>query len=82
MSVLYRPQALVAPLQWGWPHWQATSVLPASPSQWALQYFEPSGGTQEQAEFAHFLGEAISFSFVPDRLRRAQPNTMHCAGNG
>jgi hypothetical protein len=29
------------------------------PSQWALQYFEPSVGTQLQAGFAHFLALAI-----------------------
>jgi hypothetical protein len=29
------------------------------PSQWALQYFDPSVVMQLQAEFAHFLGLAI-----------------------
>jgi len=30
------------------------------PSQWALQYFDPSGGIQLQAGFAHFFAFAIS----------------------
>jgi hypothetical protein len=29
------------------------------PSQWALQYFDPSAGTQLQAGFAHFFGFAM-----------------------
>lgn len=32
------------------------SVLLATPSQWALQYFDLSGAMQVQAAFAHFLG--------------------------
>jgi hypothetical protein len=32
------------------------------PSQWALQYFDPSVGMQEQAGFSHFFGCAIAFS--------------------
>jgi hypothetical protein len=28
-------------------------------SQWALQYFAPSVGTQLQVEFAHFLGFVV-----------------------
>jgi hypothetical protein len=38
---------------------QTISVLLAIPSQWALQYFDLSGGTQLQAALAHFLELAM-----------------------
>jgi len=38
---------------------QTISTLLAMPSQWALQYFDFSGGTQLQAALAHFLGLAM-----------------------
>ena len=47
------------PVQSGWPHEQTISVLLAIPSQWALQYFDPSEGMQLQAAFAHFLELAM-----------------------
>jgi hypothetical protein len=37
------------------------------PSQWALQYFDPSAGTQLQAGFAHFFGFAMMH---PSSIRR------------
>jgi hypothetical protein len=47
------------PEQLGWPQVQTISTLLAMPSQWALQYFDLSGGTQLQAAFAHFLELAM-----------------------
>ena len=47
---------MASPRHPGCPHVQTTSVCPAVPSQWALQYFDPSVGVQEHAGFAHFLG--------------------------
>jgi hypothetical protein len=41
------------------PQRQTTSVRLAIPSQWALQYFDPSDGTQLHAGFAHFFGFVI-----------------------
>jgi hypothetical protein len=35
------------------------------PSQWALQYFDPSAETQLQAGFAHFLSFAIDLPPLP-----------------
>jgi hypothetical protein len=60
------PQPL--PLQLSWPQWHTISVLLATPSQWALQYFALSVGTQLQAAFAHFLGADIHVSFLDFRV--------------
>ena len=49
------------PVQPGCPHEQEISILLAIPSQWALQYLEPSEAGQLQAAFAHFLEFAIGF---------------------
>jgi len=49
-------------LQPEWPHWQEISVLPDSPSQWALQYFEPGAAEQLQTGFAHL--EALAMNLV------------------
>jgi hypothetical protein len=51
--------------------------LSAVPSHWALQYFDPSVGTQLQAGFAHFLSFAIglpprSICVWPFRCDKAQ----------
>jgi hypothetical protein len=48
------------PEQSVWPHRQTTSARVPMPSQWALQYFDPSVGIQLQAGLAHFLALAIS----------------------
>jgi hypothetical protein len=43
------------------------------PSQWALQYFDPSVGMQEQAGLSHFLGCAIASPLHPlESLEKAQ----------
>ena len=52
-----------------WPQVHMISVLSAMPSQWALQYFSFSGGTQLQAGFAHFFVPAI-VCHVPDSTTR------------
>ncbi|SPE28654.1 hypothetical protein SBA5_680015 [Candidatus Sulfotelmatomonas gaucii] len=54
-----RPYVFMLPAQSEWPHRQTTSARVPMPSQWALQYFDPSLGTQLQAGFAHFLALAI-----------------------
>jgi hypothetical protein len=51
---------VTSPLQPGWPHRQTTSTRSPMPSQWALQYFDPSVRTQLQAGFAHFFAFAIN----------------------
>jgi hypothetical protein len=52
--VVYR-----CPEQPACPQEQTISVLLAIPSQWALQYFDPSVVVQLQAAFAHFLELAM-----------------------
>ncbi len=47
------------PVQLACPHVHIISVLFAMPSQWALQYFDFSSGTQLHAAFAHFLELAM-----------------------
>ena len=66
---------MASPRQLECPHAQSTSVLPAMPSQWALQYFDPSVGIQEQAGFSHFLGCAILSP--PHPLETLKPSVGH-----
>jgi len=47
----------MSPLQPGWPHLQAMSVVSLFVSQWVLQYF--LSVMQEQAGWAHFFWSAI-----------------------
>jgi hypothetical protein len=72
---------LTSPAQPGWPHLQTTSVPLPMPSQWALQYFDPSAETQLQAGFAHFLSFAID---PPPRLagQRMAGQARYCVRCG
>ena len=56
---------LAVSVQRGWPQPHMISVLPAMPSQCALQYFDLSVGMQIQAAFAHFFLSAIPSPFGP-----------------
>jgi len=51
-------------VQGGWPQVQTISTLSATPSQWALQYFSFSGGTQTQAGLAHFLAATAAMAYL------------------
>jgi hypothetical protein len=63
----------------GWPQVQTISVLLAIPSQWALQYFEPSDVVQLQAAFAHFLELAIILLYrAPGRFGQHVRLTVRC----
>jgi hypothetical protein len=65
----YCPPTL--PPQLGWPQRQTSSVDPPAPSQWALQYFEPSAGMQSQVGFAHFLGGLVAMAHSPGQSKTA-----------
>jgi hypothetical protein len=83
---------VTSPAQSRWPHRHTTSVPLPMPSQWALQYFDPSDGVQLQAGFAHFFGFAMMH--LPRSVRcsscsslgRNGPDALYagirCAGAG
>jgi hypothetical protein len=59
-----------SPLQAGWPQSQIASTDPLILSQWALQNFCPSGGTQLQAGLAHFVSLMTSpVAYAIDGIR-------------
>jgi hypothetical protein len=57
---------VMSALQQEWPQWQTSSVASPAPSQWALQYLEPSSATQSHVGFAHFLVDLVVAMTFPD----------------
>jgi len=70
------------PVQPGWPQEQTISILLAIPSQWALQYFDPSEGVQLHAAFAHFLELAMVLLYRPVRRNRGHFRLRHLMREG
>jgi hypothetical protein len=60
----------VSPLQPGCPHWQATSVVPFTDSQWALQNLSSPDGTQLQTGFPHFFWSLMVLSSKEIKLHQ------------
>jgi hypothetical protein len=79
---------VASPLQSLCPQRHNTSTRSPLPSQWALQYFEPSEGTQLHAGFAHFFG--LAMVHLPRSARRSLARNgparlyagFRCAGEG
>ena len=70
------------PVQPGWPQEQTISILLAIPSQWALQYFDPSEGVQLHAAFAHFFELAMVLLYRSARKDRGQFRLRHSMWEG